>query len=451
MTASGLWTLVVDDEEAIRESLAPWLAKDGFRVATAGSGPEALGCMAQRHFDIYLVDVKMPGMNGIELLTRIKEEQPEAIIIIITAHGTIQTAVDAMKRGASDYICKPFDPEELSLIMDRVAATKALRDENTALREQLLERLDSGFEGVVAQSKAMQKVFATVEDVASTMAPVLISGETGVGKELVARAIHMTSDRAYGPFIALNCGAQSEALLESELFGHEKGAFTGAVQARRGRLEMAGDGTLFLDEVGDISPKMQVSLLRVLEEKQFHRLGGSRVVDTDFRLVCASHRDLPRLIKENRFREDFYYRINVICIDIPPLRDRLEDVPPLADYFLERYARETGKRIVGLTQRALGVLMSYQWPGNVRELRNVMERAVVLARGQMIGADELTAINTGPNECQLGTLTLQEMEISHIRAALEAFSGNISRAAQQLGIDRGTLTRKMKRYQIQRP
>ena len=451
MTASGLWTLVVDDEEAICESLAAWLAKDGFRVTTAGSGPEALDCVAQRHFDIYLVDVKMPGMSGIELLSRIKELQPEAIIIIITGHGTIQTAVDAMKRGASDYICKPFDPEELSLIMDRVAATKALQDENTALREQLLERLDSGTGGVVAQSKAMQKVFATAEEVASTMAPVLITGETGVGKELVARAIHMASDRAYGPFVALNCGAQTETLLESELFGHEKGAFTGAIQARRGRLEMAEGGTLFLDEIGDIPPKMQVSLLRVLEEKKFHRLGGNRVVDTDFRLVCATHRDLPRLIKENRFREDFYYRINVIGIHIPPLRDRLEDVPPLADYFLERYARETAKRIVGLTQRALGVLMSYRWPGNVRELRNVMERAVVLARGQMIGADELSAINSGPNECLLGTLTLQEMEISQIHSALEALGWNISRAARQLGIDRGTLSRKMKRYQIQRP
>jgi two-component system, NtrC family, response regulator HydG len=451
MTASSLWTLVVDDEEAIRESLAAWLTKDGFRVSMAASGPEALGCMDQRHFDIYLVDVKMPGMNGIELLTRIKEQQPDAIIIIITAHGTIQTAVDAMKRGASDYICKPFDPEELSLIMDRVATTKALQDENASLREQLLDRLDTGFEGVVAQSEAMQKVFATVDDVAATTAPVLIGGETGVGKELVARAIHMGSDRAYGPFVALNCGAQTESLLESELFGHEKGAFTGAVQARRGRLEMAESGTLFLDEIGDIPAKMQVSLLRVLEEKEFHRLGGSQPVETDFRLVCASHRDLPRMIKENRFREDFFYRINVIRIDIPPLRERAEDVPPLADFFLEQYARETGKRIIGLTQRALGILMSYHWPGNVRELRNVMERAVVLARGQMIGAEELSVIHAGADECQLGTLTLREVEISHIRASLKAFGWNISRAARQLGVDRGTLTRKMKRYQIQRP
>jgi len=451
MTPTGLWTLVVDDEEAICESLAAWLTKDGYRVITASSGPEALSCMQQRLFDIYLVDVRMPGMDGIELLTRIKEQQPDAIIIIITAHGTINTAVDAMKRGASDYICKPFDPEALSLIMERVSATKALRDENVSLRAQLMERPDLGADGIVAQSEAMQKVFAAIEDVAPATSPVLIRGETGVGKELVARAIHMAGTRPYGPFVALNCGAHTETLLESELFGHEKGAFTGAIKARRGRLEMANSGTLFLDEIGDIPPKMQVSLLRVLEEKKFQRMGGNQWIETDFRLISATHRDLTQLIKEDRFREDFFYRINVIRIDIPPLRERLEDVPPLADYFLERYSRETGKRILGLTQRALGMLMAYHWPGNVRELRNVIERAVVLARGQMIGAEELTFVNTRTEECHLGTLTLQEAEITHIRNALETCGWNISQAAKQLDIDRSTLTRKIKRYQLKGP
>ena len=451
MTPSGLWTLVVDDEEAICESLAAWLTKDGYRVVTASSGPEALSCMQQRLFDIYLVDVRMPGMDGIELLTRIKEQQPDAIIIIITAHGTINTAVDAMKRGASDYICKPFDPEALSLIMERVSVTKALRDENVSLRAQLMERPDLGADGIVAQSEAMQKVFAAIEDVAPAASPVLIRGETGVGKELVARAIHMAGTRPYGPFFALNCGAHTETLLESELFGHEKGAFTGAIKARRGRLEMANGGTLFLDEIGDIPPKMQVSLLRVLEEKKFQRMGGNQWIETDFRLISATHRDLTQLIKEDRFREDFFYRINVIRIDIPPLRERLEDVAPLADYFLERYSRETGKRILGLTQRALGMLMAYHWPGNVRELRNVIERAVVLARGQMIGAEELTFVNTRTEECHLGTLTLQEAEISHIRNALETCGWNISQAAKQLDIDRSTLTRKIKRYQLKGP
>jgi two-component system response regulator HydG len=332
--------------------------------------------------------------------------------------------------------------------MERVAATKALRDENISLREQLMERTDLGFEGIVAQSEAMRQVFAAIEDVAPTASPVLIRGETGVGKELVAHAIHMAGAHPYGPFVALNCGAQTETLLESELFGHEKGAFTGAVKARRGRLEMASGGTLFLDEIGDIPPKMQVSLLRVLEEKNFQRMGGNQFVDTDFRLISATHRDLAQLIREGRFREDFFYRINVIRIDIPPLRERLEDVPPLADYFLERYSRETGKRILGLTQRALGMLMAYHWPGNVRELRNVIERAVVLARGQMIGAEELTFINTSSDECRLGTLTLQEAEIAHIRNALETCGWNISHAARQLDIDRTTLTRKIKRYQL---
>ncbi len=451
MTALGFWTLVVDDEEAIRESLSAWLTKDGYRVVMAASGPDALTAMEQRLFDIYLVDVKMPGMDGIELLTRIKERQPDAIIIIITAHGTIQTAVDAMKRGASDYICKPFDPEALSLIMERVAATKALRDENISLREQLMERVDLGGDGIVAQSDAMQGVFTTIEDVAPAASAVLIRGETGVGKELVARAIHTAGLRPYGPFVALNCGAHTETLLESELFGHEKGAFTGAAKVRRGRLEMANGGTLFLDEIGDIPPKMQVSLLRVLEEKEFQRMGGNQVIETDFRLISATHRDLTQLIREGRFREDFFYRINVIRIDIPPLRDRLEDVAPLADYFLERYSRETGKRILGLTQRALGMLMAYHWPGNVRELRNVMERAVVLARGQMIGAEELAFVNTQSDECRLGTLTLQESEISHIRNALETCGWNISHAAKQLDIDRSTLTRKIKRYQLKGP
>ena len=451
MTPSGLNTLVVDDEEAIRESLAAWLTKDGYRVSTADSGHSALKCLARQDYDLYLVDIKMPGMDGIELLKRIKEHQPDALIIIITAHGTIQTAVEAMKRGASDYICKPFDPEALTLVMERLAATKALRDENTALREQLMAHREPGFEGIVAQSEAMRAVFAAIEDVAPTAAPVLISGESGVGKELVAQAVHFASERAYGPFVALNCGAQSETLLESELFGHERGAFTGAVSARRGRLEMANGGTLFLDEIGDIPAKMQVSLLRVLEEKKFQRLGGNQWIETNFRLVSATHRDLPQLIREGRFREDFFYRINVIRIDIPPLRDRLEDVAPLADHFLERYTRETGKRILGLTQRALGMLMAYRWPGNVRELRNVIERAVVLARGRMIGAEELTFVNAGADTCQLGTLSLQEMEISHLRAALETCGWNVSRAATHLGIDRGTLTRKIKRYQLKRP
>jgi two-component system, NtrC family, response regulator HydG len=425
--------------------------KDGYRVETAGSGPEALERMQQNPFDVYFVDIKMPGMDGLELLAKLKEKQPDVDVIMITAHGSIQTAVEAMKRGACDYLCKPFDPDQLSLLMERVIVSRALRDENIALREQLAEQREIIFEGFVAQSETMQNVFSIIEDVAPSSAPVLITGETGVGKELIAHAIHTHSEHSYGPFVAINCGALSETLLESELFGHERGAFTGAAKARRGRLEMANNGTLFLDEVGEISTKMQVALLRVLEEKKIERVGGSSAIVTHFRLISATHQDLPQLIKENQFREDFFYRINVITIPVAPLRERLEDVPPLADHFLERYVQETGKRMEGFTQRALGMLMSYSWPGNVRELRNVIERAVVIARGRMIGAKELTFLNTPNAECRLGTLTLRELEISHVRAALEACNWNISRAAKQLGIDRSTLNRKIKRYHLTRP
>lgn len=449
--ANIMQVLVVDDEETICVSLAAWLTKEGFHVETAGSGREALDLLAARFFDLYLLDIKMPGMDGLELMAEIKEKQPNASIIMITAHGSIQTAVESMKLGAMDYLCKPFDPESLSLLMERVATTKALRDENELLRLQLMERHDSICDGVVAQSEAMQSILETIEEVAPSQAPILISGETGVGKDLVARLIHMRSQCAQGPFVAVNCGAQSESLLESELFGHERGAFTGAVKARRGLLEMANTGTLFLDEIGEITPKMQVSLLRALEEKKIQRLGGGQPIETDFRLISATHRDLQQRMKENLFREDFYYRINVFSIHIPPLRERPEDIPILADLFLQKYARETGKRIEGLTRKALDMIGAYHWPGNARELRNVIERVVVIARGRMIGAEELVFLETRDDDCRLGRTTLKEVEIRHLHAALEANGWNITQAARQLGIDRVTLSRKIKRYHIQRP
>jgi two-component system, NtrC family, response regulator HydG len=442
--------LVVDDEEPICEALTAWLVKDGYYVDTAFSGPAALERIEQRLFDLYLVDIKMPGMDGIELLGRIKEKQADANVIMITAHGSIQTAVEAMKLGACDYICKPFDPEELSLLIERVSANQALKDENVVLHEQLMEVQEKTFEGLVMASDALHEVFESIKDVAPTSTPVLVTGETGVGKEMVARAIHSQSERAYGPFVAINCGAQSETLLESELFGHERGAFTGAVKARRGRIEMANKGTLFLDEVAEISPKMQVSLLRVLEEKRFQRLGGSQSVCSDFRLISATHRDLPRLIKEKQFREDFYYRINVISVNIPPLRQRLADIPVLADHFLERYVRETGKQVDGFTQRAVDMLISYPWPGNVRELRNVIERAVVIVRGRMIGAEELSFLQPDSDECHLGSMTLKEMEISYVKSVLKDSDWNITRSANRLGVDRSTLTRKIKRHNLKR-
>ena len=369
---------------------------------------------------------------------------------MMTAHGSIETAVDAMKRGAIDYFCKPFDPDELSLFMDRILANKALREENIALKEMLVERQQGFSDAFVAQSEAMRNIFARIEELAASSAPIFITGETGVGKDMVAKAIHCRSERSEGPFIALNCGSVSESLLESELFGHERGAFTGAIKARRGRLEMADKGTLFLDEVGEISTKMQVSLLRAIEEKSFLRLGGSHPVESDFRLISATHRDITALIKENRFREDFYYRINVITMNIPPLRERFEDLPVLADHFLKRYVLETGKPVEGFTQKGLDLLASYHWPGNIRELRNVIERAVVIARGRMIGAEELTFLNPRHNPASTGAMTLKDLEINHIRAAIETCNGNVIRASRQLGIDRSTLMRKMKRYNLDR-
>jgi len=441
--------MIVDDEEAICEALGAWLEKDGHGVETALSANRALTRMEEKQFDIYLLDIRMPGMDGIELLSRLKEKQPDALVVMITAHGSIQTAVEAMKLGASDYLCKPFDPDELSLLMERVMATKVLRDENIALREQLLGQQTTLYHSMIIHSTPMRKVFETIQEIGPSLSPVLITGETGVGKDLVARAILQHSLRSDGPFVSINCGAMTESLLESELFGHERGAFTGAVKARRGRLEMADKGTLFLDEIGEISMKMQVSLLKALEEKKFMRVGGSQQIESDFRLICATHQDLPRLIKEKRFREDFYYRINVISLEVPPLRQRPEDVPVLADHFLKQYVEETGKFIEGFTGRALEMLTAYHWPGNARELRNVIERAVVIAKGRMIGAGELTFLDPKADVCGMDeSLTLREMEINHIRSALRACSWNISRTAERLGIDRSTLTRKMKRYQI---
>jgi len=443
--------MVVDDEETICVALSAWLAKEGYSVETAGSGQEALALMENKRCDLYLVDFKMPGMDGMQLLAEIKTRQPDATIIMITAHGSIQSAVEAMKRGAIDYLCKPFDPEELSLLMERVGTARTLQRESETPACQWEAPRQPAWGGIVGQSEALRIVLNEIEEVAPSNAPVLISGETGTGKDLLALAIHMRSEHAQGPFVAINCGAQSETLLESELFGHERGAFTGAIKARRGRLEMANGGTLFLDEIGEISPKMQVNLLRVLEEKNFCRLGGNQSIDVNFRLVSATHRDLRQLLREEQFREDFFYRINVLAIHIPPLRERPEDIPVLADFFLHKYARETGKPVEGLTPRAVEILLDYNWPGNVRELRNVIERVVVIARGRMIGAEELTFLQVHAEARRPETPTLKEAELWHLRNALESCNWNITRASKLLGIDRVTLSRKIKRLHLKRP
>ncbi|MCB2225067.1 MAG: sigma-54 dependent transcriptional regulator [Desulfarculaceae bacterium] len=444
MSGSQPSVLVVDDELAMRESIAAWLRQDGYPVAVADSGAKALELMEAREFDLALVDIKMPGMDGLTLLERIKELQPDTLVIIITAYGSIESSVRAMKAGAADYLLKPFDPEQLMLLLEKAGRQRAILKENLALRRRLAEGHAAGFEDLVGSSPAMLKVFEQIEEVAASEAPVLINGETGTGKELVAKAIHNLSGRAYNPFVTINCGAQSESLLESELFGHEKGAFTGAVKARRGRLEMADGGTLFLDEVGEISQKMQVALLRVLEDKSFMRVGGNQTLTSDFRLISATHRDLERAIGRGEFRADFFYRINVIFIPIPPLRARVEDIIPLSEHFLRRFAAEGGKPPPELTPRARRALSAYNWPGNVRELKNVIERAVIVSSGPTLDLDKLTFLAAG-GERPAAPSTLAEMELGHIRRTLEAHAWNVTQAAAALGIDRSTLSRKMKR------
>ena len=450
MSEAQLSVLVVDDELAMRESIAAWLRQDGYPVAVADSGAKALELMEAREFDLALVDIKMPGMDGLTLLERIKELQPDTLVIIITAYGSIESSVRAMKAGASDYLLKPFDPEQLMLLLEKTGRQRAMLRENQLLRGRLAQCAGPGFEDLVGSSPAMLKVFEQIEEVAASEAPVLINGETGTGKELVAKAIHNRSGRAYGPFVTINCGAQSESLLESELFGHEKGAFTGAVKARRGRLEMADGGTLFLDEVGEISQKMQVSLLRVLEDKTFMRVGGNQTLTSDFRLISATHRDLERAIARGEFRADFFYRINVIFISIPPLRARGEDIIPLSEHFLRRFSAEAGKPPPELEPRARRALTAYNWPGNVRELKNVIERAVIVSGGPTLGLDKLTFLATG-GERPPAPSTLAEMETNHIRRTLEAHAWNITQAAGVLGIDRSTLSRKMKRAGLTPP
>jgi len=441
--------MVVDDEEAMRESLSGWIIKQGYQVQTAGSGPEALSYLAQDSYDLLLIDIKMPEMDGLELLRLVKSEHPQVLVIMITAYGSIENAIESMKRGADDYLLKPFDPEQLMILIEKMVQQRALLEENQTLKERLAEQTLVGMGDLITASPAMRPVLDLIQQVSAADTPVLISGETGTGKELVARAIHTVSARAYAPFVTINCGAQPEALLESELFGHERGAFTGAVKARRGRLEMADEGTLFLDEIGEIPPKMQVDLLRVLEEKTFHRVGGTSPVASDFRLISATHRDLPKLVQEGTFRQDFFYRIAVITIPVPPLRDRPEDIPLLAKYFLDRFSRETGKKIEAFSPLALEILSRYPWPGNVRELKNVVERSVVIGKSRLIGPNELTFL-LPEGETTGGPLTLRALSEKHIRQTLESQDWNISQAARILGMDRSTLSRQIKQYGIKK-
>ena len=436
--------LVVDDEQHVRTSLACWFREEGYEVEVASGGKEALATIARTPVDILLVDIKMPGMDGLELQRRARELAPDATVIIMTAYAAVETAVQAMKEGAYDYIVKPFDPEELSRLVRKAAERYTLLAENRALRE----RLEAAAPVLItAGAGAMGDVLALIEQVAPTETSVLITGESGTGKELVARLIHSRSNRKFGPFVAVNCGALAEGVLESELFGHEKGAFTGAVARRHGKLELANEGTLFLDEIGDVPPKVQVDLLRVLQEHSIVRVGGNASLDVDFRLVTATHRDLEAEVGADRFREDFFYRINVFRIQLPALRERPEDIPLLAEHFLRKFTSQMNRRIDGFSDDAMSALTGYPWPGNVRELQNAIERAVVLCRGDVV--EDYHFPFAGPPAERDDSLAA--MEERHIRRVLAACGNNVSRAAQTLGIDRVTLYNKIKKYDIQRP
>ena len=435
--------LVVDDELSIRESLSGWLQQDGYEVESAADGPAALAKAQETHYDIMLLDVKMPRMDGITVLKTLRESNADTAVVVMTAHGAIQDAVEAMKLGAHDYLLKPFDLEEMSLIIEKLVQVQTLAMENLILKDRVATI--SRFENLVGQSPPMLQLFETIVDVAQSDATVLLTGETGTGKELVARSIHSQSPRCYGPFIAINCGAFTEHLLESELFGHEKGAFTDASYTKKGRLEMAHGGTLFLDEVGDISIKMQIDLLRVLETREFTRVGGTVLLHSDFRVIAATHQDLQEGIRKKTFRQDLYYRLNVIHVQVPPLRERPEDIPLLAQHFLRRYATETNKKVDSILPEAMEAMRRYSWPGNVRELENALERAVVVGKGRQLKPADLPFV-VGAEEEVVAGLSLEDMERRYIAQVLASAKGHISNAAKVLRINRTTLYHKIKKY-----
>ena len=438
--------IVVDDELSIRESLKGWLQQDGYQVETAAGGPEALAKNAANRFDIMLIDVKMPEMDGLTLLKKIKEIDSDIAIVMMTAHGAIRDAIEAIKLGAYDYLLKPFELEELSFTIEKLVQMQTLAMENLILKDRVASM--TLFENLVGQSPSMLKLFEAIVDVAKSDATVLVTGETGTGKELVARAIHTQSPRCYAPFIALNCGAFTDQLLESELFGHEKGAFTDAKNTKKGRLEMANAGTLFLDEVGDISMKMQIDLLRVLETREFSRVGGTATLHSDFRVIAATNQDLEEAIRAKTFRQDLFYRLNVVHLQVPPLRERPDDIPLLAQHFLWRYAVETNKKIDSIQPEAMEVMRRYPYPGNVRELENAIERAVVVGKSRQIQLSDLPFAIAKGDAAEMEKLSLEEMERQHIARVLAIEDGNRSNAAKILRINRSTLYDKIKKYRL---
>ena len=444
--------LIADDEEVMRDSLSDWLREDGYDVIAVASGAEAVEKVKSEPWTVLMVDLKMPGMDGMEVVRQVKKISPELPIIMVTAYATVDTAVQAMKEGAYDYIAKPFDPEQVGLAIRKIIAHQEVLEENVALRQAL--RKQHEFQNLIGKSRKMHEIMETVQTIADSTANILISGESGTGKEVVARAIHRSSLRREKPFMAVSCAAIPETLLESELFGYEKGAFTGATAQKRGRLEQAEDGTFFFDEIGEMSLKSQVDLLRVLQEREFRRVGGEALVRLEARVISATNKNLKKLVQEGKFREDLYYRMNVIPIHIPPLRERKEDIPLLALHFLKKYAVENGKHLNDFSPEAMELLLKYDWPGNVRELENAVERAVIVAAGSLVHLENLTVEGgvtvRGVSEITSisGSATLEEVEKAHILKVLKANDLNVKKCSDILGIDRTTLYKRMKEYGV---
>ncbi|MEW6412971.1 MAG: sigma-54 dependent transcriptional regulator [Candidatus Zixiibacteriota bacterium] len=439
--------LIVDDEQSQRDLLKGFLTKKGFEVHTAESGEAALEQYHKIFAPLALVDLKMPGISGLELLDRLREINPFVQVIVLTAFGSVETAVQAMRSGAFDYLTKPIeDLDELIVKLHRAAEQNRLVVEHKVMSERLAEIFPSS--EIIGRSEAIKKVKEMISLVAPKDATVLVTGPSGTGKELVARAIHALSPRAEKKLVAINCAAFPENLLESELFGYEKGAFTGADKAKQGRFELADGGTLFLDEIGEMPVTMQVKLLRVLEDRKIERLGSVKEIPLDIRIIAATNRDLDRLVEQQKFREDLFYRLNVIRIYLPPLKDRAGDVLLLADEFIKKYSRKVGKEIRGIDPEAAELLVNYSWPGNVRELENIIERAVVLTRDDRIRKTNLSGLTTGGPTVGGAMTTLAEMEKRHIKSCLDSLGWNMSLCAEKLGIHRNTLRTKIKEYDL---
>ncbi len=444
--------VIADDERNTREGLKWAIEGKGVEVSLAADGQEALDILATRDVDLVIADLKMPKVDGMELLQRIKEDYASTEVIVLTGHGTVESAVEAMKIGAYDYVMKPVNLDELNLLVERALMLRSMKEENLELHRQLDERY--GFDKIIGRSQAMMKVFRKIKQVAPSKATVLIQGESGTGKELIASAIHYNSPRKNKPFIKINCGALSPTLLESELFGHEKGAFTDAYKQKEGRFELANEGTIFLDEVSETTREFQVKLLRVLQEQEFERVGGTRTIKVDIRIITATNRNLEECVKEGRFREDLFYRLDVIQINVVPLRERTEDIPLLVNAILKEFCQEYGKEMLEVSPKVMSIFQQYHWPGNVRQLRNVIEGLVVMATSREIMPKSLPEeirreVDRGRFlKIKTGS-TLKDAERELIKATLLDVNGNKAKAARMLGLGRKTLYRKLKEYRLE--